>query len=476
MKKPLEEDQKQKLLVQVKEELDKEKARKANLKEAGWAGISQGAGYSYINPFAIALGASNSIIALLTAVPWTISPLAQLFGAKETERQSRIKTIVKFIFLETIFWIGFLILAIFAWLNQNRYQPIILLGIYIILTIFHGFGFPSWFSWIGDIVPEKIRGRFFSKRNRILGTLSLITMLIASFLLDYFKTKGLVFIGFAIIFLIASIARFIVGLSYIKQYEPKSKIKKSKNFEVLTFLKSLPSNNLGKFTLFGSLMKLSAFIAAPFFAVYVLRDLQLSYLWFTLITISTTLFTLISIEVWGRFADKYGNKTLLKISGFLLPLVPILWVVSPNPIYLIFVPQAVAGIAWAAFNLGSADFFFDAVPSEKRPSLIAYYNLLIGAGILIGSLLGSTLIKFIPITFMNKILFIFLISGVLRAVVAAIFIPIIKEPRKVRKPKDIPTAIIREIKPLHIEGLMHHPTWLHHKSIKKELPENPQPK
>jgi hypothetical protein len=57
-------------------------------------------------------------------------------------------------------------------------------------------GPPGWGIWF----REKERGRFFGRRNEIMGFAGLIAMLLAGFFLDRFKMISLT-VGFATIFL-----------------------------------------------------------------------------------------------------------------------------------------------------------------------------------------------------------------------------------------------------------------------------------
>jgi len=451
------EGEKQELLIQVKEELDREKAREHSINEGKYTAISQGVGHSYISPFVIALGASNAEIGLLSSLPWIISPLAQLKGAKLIEKEKRKSVIIKYVSIKSIMWFTLFLTAIFSYFYIPSELPLITITLYLLLVFVGALAIPGWFSWMGDIIPAESRGRYFSKRNRVVGMTSLTSMLISSFLLDYFKTKGLVFVGFAILFFTATMARAYSVHLFKKQYEPKIKFTKGYYFSFFSFLKRIHKDNFGRFTLFIASMKLAVFIASPFFAVYMLRDLGLSYIWFTLITISTIIFTLLSYNLWGRFSDKYGNKELLKIGSVLIPLAPILWTFSANPYYLIFVPQLIAGIGWAAFTLGANNFIYDISTPERRAITLAYHNLVLGMGVLIGGFIGSILAQYLPEMAINKFLFIFLISGIARITAMGIMLPKINEPRKVKKIKGSEVkAILNEMKPLHIGGLTHY--------------------
>jgi len=444
----LESIEQEKLLIKIKKDLDREDSRSISIKEGSFASIAQGTGHSYISPFAIALGASNAQIGILSSLPQIIAPLAQLFGSKLIEKRSRKQIVREHVFFEAMIWLLILILALLAYFGVITQLPLMLIIIYSFLVFVGGLSGPAWFSWMGDIVSEKIRGEYFAKRYRITGAVALISMLLASFFLDYLKTKGLVLIGFSILFLIANLARLNSFKLFKKQYEPELKLKDGYYVSLFSFIKNLPKHNFGRFVIFVSILKLSVFIAAPFFAVYMLRNLGFSYLWFTAITISSTIFTLIFFPLWGRFSDEYGNMITLRIGSALVPLIPLLWIVSKNPIYLALVPGMISGIGWAAFNLSSNNFIYDSTDQQRRGIYLAYFNVLAGVGIIIGGLLGSFLTQYLTIQFMNKILFVFLLSGIARALTVLLIIPRIKEPRKVKKPKKLVKAIFKEMYPL----------------------------
>jgi MFS family permease len=168
-----------------------------------------------------------------------------------------------------------------------------------------------------------------------------------------------------------------------------------------------------------------------------------------IIILAGTVFSLIVMEWWGKIADRFGNYFVLYITAILVPFVPILWIFSASPIYLIFVPTLINGIAWAGFNLASNNFVYDNVRPEKRGLAISYFNMLVGIGIFIGAGIGAILINFLTITFMAPILFIFIISGVLMMVVIVIFLPIVKEAREIKGggKKKTRTLIFKQFKP-----------------------------
>jgi MFS family permease len=187
-------------------------------------------------------------------------------------------------------------------------------------------------------------------------------------------------------------------------------------------------------------------MAAPFFTVYMLKNLSFSYTTMMLVNISATVFTLLFSPVLGKFADKYGNRELLKFGGSLIPLAPLLWLFSGNPWYLAFVPQLAAGIGWASFNLAASNFIYDVVTPQRRGICVTYFNTFVYGGTFLGSAVGGIIATYAPITFMNHLLFLFALSGVIRGIVSIIMLPKIMEVRDVKKLSSNPLVYLREMK------------------------------
>jgi MFS family permease len=133
---------------------------------------------------------------------------------------------------------------------------------------------------------------------------------------------------------------------------------------------------------------------------------------------------------WGKRTDKAGNMKVLKVTSVLVPLVPLLWIGSHQLYYLIPV-QILSGFAWAGFNLASANFVYDASPSKHRMQYIAVFNATNGSAICFGGLLGGYLALCLPSLLGYQLLTLFLVSGLLRGLVAATLLRRLSEVRQV---------------------------------------------
>lgn len=433
----------------------KHKSRRYSIKEGMFASAKTAFGYNYLAPFAIAINASDSIVAMLSSIAGLLGPLSQIFGSRLIEKYSRKKIMVKTVLFESLMWIPFILIAILFYKGIiTNILPLILLltfAIYILLT---NLGHPAWFSWVGDIVDEKYRGRWFSKRNLLNGFVAVVISISASFFLDYTKKINLTMIGFVCLFALALVSRMISRGIFKKQYEPKIKLKKGYYFSFFDFLLTNSKDNFKRFSIYRFWLNLACSISTPLLVVYLLRYLRFGYTIYMIIIFAGTIFSLIILELWGKFADKYGNYKILGISSILIPIIPILWILSPNPIYLIFVPSLVSGISWAGFNLAAGNFVYDNVSQQKRGLAVSYFNMLGGLGTFIGAGIGAILIKFLTIQIIEPIIAIFLIGAVARMLIVSIGVAKIKEVRKTEKldkTKGIKNLILSEVKPTLIE-------------------------
>ena len=215
---------------------------KSSITEGSFAAAMNGFGVSYFSPFAIALKATSSQVGLMSALVSLLPSIVQLKGARLIERFSRKKVVVTGVLLQALMFIPLILLGVFF--SGTSWVIWAVIGLICLIYIFGAIAHPAWFSWMGSLVPENYRGRYFARRNRITGFFGLVTMIAGAFILDRFETLGIVMIGFGVLFALAGIFRFIAMLFFKKHYEPKLVIHKKDYFSFWSFL----NNSLNRFS------------------------------------------------------------------------------------------------------------------------------------------------------------------------------------------------------------------------------------
>jgi MFS family permease len=397
--------------------------------------INEGLGAYYVPPFAVALGASEMQVGLLTSLPNLTANLSQLATPKLMEGRSRKKLVTDLVLLQALVWLPMSLLSLLVLLLGIRHAvlPVLVVLLYTGYLTLGALNGPAWSSWMGDLVPEKERGRFFGQRNRWLGLASLTSMLAAGIFLEMCRWAGLVFLGFAVIFSLAMVARLLSRHFLLKQYEPMFEEREEYHFGFSEFLKKIwrrgrRPNRFGRFTIYVVSMSFAVNIASPFFAVYMLRHLGFSYAVYVVIALSSASVRLLSMPFWGKFSDRYGRLTTLRLGGLLIPWVPILWIFTANPACLSVI-EMFSGFAWAAFDLATFTFVYDIVSRKRRGICFSYMNALNGLGIFAGATLGGFLATRLSLG-LQPILSLFLLSGVLRLAVSLVLLPHLQEVRR----------------------------------------------
>jgi MFS family permease len=298
---------------------------------------------------------------------------------------------------------------------------------------------PIWNSLIGDLVPERIRGRFFGHRNMVTGMSTFVALLLAGGVLHFFDKAGMAEAGYLVCFVVAFLAR-ANSMRWLSRYkDPEFRIAPEEVFTFRQFLRRSPHSNFAKFVFFVGVVNFGVYFAGPYFALYMLRDLRFTYVEYTLVTAAASITQFLTFRYWGGLSDRFGNKKILNLCGWGIVFVPMLWLFSSNILYLMLI-QIYAGFVWSGFLLASSNFIFDAVTPGKRARCVAYQGLVNGSFVLTGSLAGGYAAEHLPTVFSLGPLtwkppftlsVVFLISGLIRLAAAAVLLREFREVRTV---------------------------------------------
>ncbi|HIH34699.1 MAG TPA: MFS transporter [Nanoarchaeota archaeon] len=413
------------------------KSLKYSVKDGAAASAMTGISDSFLPAYAIALGATNRQVGLLTSTASLFAPMSQLLSLKRLHQGVSRRKIV----LTSVFFHATLLLPILAipFIFPEEFRVAVLILLFSLYAISANFGGPAWASWMGDLVPSQVRGKYFGRRNRVAGVFTLLATLTAGIVLNQF-TGDKIFIGFAMLFFAACIFR-LISLYYLSlKYEPSLVLSgEQERFSLINFVKKMKNDNFSRFVLYASLVTFSTSIAGPFFAVYMLRELHFSYMTFTLVTVSASIASLLAMVYWGKNIDRFGSVKILRMCGLLVGIVPILWIFARGDIFMIVLIQLLAGFSWAGYNLAVFNFVNDSATQQQRATFFAYFNILGGIGVFLGANLGGWLssykIPLYPGIFVSAFFTVFLLSGILRLLDYIIFLPKIKEVRPVESGK-----------------------------------------
>jgi len=412
--------------VLVGDQEKKQRSLKYSVVDGSFYAVMAGFGESFFSAYAVFLNASNGQLALLGSLPQMIGSYSQLLTRRFTKIfGSKQKFIVTSATLQALMHL----LILCAYFFQKLSVPILIFAVslYYLFAMIIG---PAWNTWMGDLVEERVRGAYFGSRNFACGFASFFAFVTAGYLLQYYTdTVTQKFLGFVFLFVIATCARLVSAYFLSLKYEPKNVLAEKNPFPFTEFIRAVRTTNLGTFLMFLWVFNFGVYISGPFFTPYMLGELHIDYIAFTLVNAAAIIAKLLFMPVWGKASDRFGTRKLLLLSACLVVLNPFMWLFGSSLVYLIII-QLYSGFAWAGLELTTFNFLFDTTTPEKRSSVIAYHNVINGTMLFLGAIVGGWLVTagFIP----NWSVYfdVFLASGILRLVACIFFLWRVKEVRQ----------------------------------------------
>lgn len=365
----------------------------------------------FVVPFGLLLGATSFEVGLLVAIPHLVSSIVQLFSVRLVRLAGGR---LPFLNIATALQASVLIpIAALAIAPKIQFRVGYLI---LFLIFFRSVGnsiAAAWGSLISDYLPPEKRGYYLGRRSQVIGIAGLIGLAAAGTYLSLMK-KISPELGFFFLFLMASFCRFLSNNLMSRMTDVPLHSTPESDFTFWQFIRRYRESNFVKYLIYVSAIMFSAHIAAPFFSVYMIRDLKFSYLSYMMVHFSGVMAGLLAFPIWGKHADLLGNARILKTTSLLVPLVPVLWFLFSNYFVPLILLEFFAGFVWGGFNLCATHFIYDVVTPQKRVRCLSYFNLINGVSIFVGTSLGGYLADRLPTFFGSPLLILFLLSALFR--------------------------------------------------------------
>lgn len=415
-----------------------------------------------LSNFLVELHASPVAIGMLTSIPMLVN-LIQPVGAYLSERiTSRFRYSLWTNGPARLVWIILLLgIVAFSWGLVNSQQLVILtLGILVVSSLSNGLGGASWLSWMAQIVPRRLRGRYFGLRNSVASLTNLICVPLAGLAISKWYSGAIqgygvvVFVGILAAIISLGCQYFQVDINPQQQNALPDQISENKALSIEAVDRDLPNTetteiksdlalsgdsssgksifkdfNFLMFLLYFGLWAFAVNLGAPFFNYYLLDTLDIDVSWVAIYGSLRAGATLVMLILWGKLADKIGNRPILLIVGLVLALTPLLWLLvgnSPLDIW-VWLPllHILLGITWAGIDLCNNNIQLGIAPAKHQAIYFAIAAAVAGVSGALGTTIGGFVAQF---SIYGGLLGLFAISVIFRL---AAFIPLVF----VREPK-----------------------------------------
>ncbi|RYY56498.1 MAG: MFS transporter [Chitinophagaceae bacterium] len=414
---------------------------------------------TFLVALALSLGASNVQIGLLAGLPvfMNLFQLIAIWLVQKYRNRKLITTIGNFMARFPILAVGTIP---FLFSTGTSIGTLIML-----LALHYFFGSiagASWNSWMKDLIPQQQLGSFFSNRLRRVQTLNVIASILLALILDWVTKHhpDMETTAYAIMFLTGGAIGIWGSWLLSRTPEPPSEFSNENLFKLLG--RPLKDANFRRLLFFNAFWAFALNLATPFFTVFMLKSIGLPLITVIAVGIAGQLASIFSLRLWGRFADQYSNKTIIRVAAptYIVCILGWSFVTIPETdavqIGLIALISILSGAATAGINMAMTNIGLKLAPRDSSIAYISVKNMTVAfisaaAPIVGGSLADYFSDRFLAVNVdwigpnshltlhlmdLNNWNFLFVIGGLL-AIVALQTLKVVKEEGEVERSQAI---------------------------------------
>jgi len=268
-------------------------------------------------------------------------------------------------------------------------QPGFLVALVLVASLFLASNGTLWTAWMGDVVPERERGRYFGLRTGITGVVGMLANLLAGWWLDRVGAP----LSFQVVLVVAVGTALLGVFIYTRQYDPPTTREPLRLRDIVAV--PLGEPGFRRYLAFAVYWTFVVLLAAPFVFPYFLDELRLT---FTQVAIWSTIAataSMVTTVAWGRVADRVGNKAVLAIGTFVAGVgLPGTWIAAGASgwIGFIWISAFLDAIAWGAIGPANFNLALVSAPRRNRVVFIAMVSLATGLGGFLGGAISGPLL------------------------------------------------------------------------------------
>ncbi|MCB1693601.1 MAG: MFS transporter [Pseudomonadales bacterium] len=349
---------------------------------------------AFLTALAVELGASNLAIGVLAAIPH-LAQLAQipaLFTVERLRERKRIYQAAGYVARPMLLVIA--VSAVLPWQSTALF----LIGFAFLLRYVAGaFLACAWSSWMRDLVPDNEMGRVFGNRQKSMTGIGIVFSLAAAGFVDAWATftpwpKTW---GFALIYSLSFLGGVYSVIAARNIHEPRMAPAGQTAHWLAQLRQPFRDENYRRLITFLASWNFAVNLAAPFFTVNMLKKMNLDLIWVIGLGTLSQIAAYLMVTQWGVIADRYNNKSVMRVCGPLFVGSVFAWTfttmpdVHPLTIPLLIVIHIATGIASAGITLASGNLTLRLAPSGNATTFLAASSLVNSIAAAIAAMIGG---------------------------------------------------------------------------------------
>jgi MFS family permease len=280
-------------------------------------------------------------------------------------------------------WGAFLLLAVLMYWLPPGESPVVfpvLFGIFLLLAATQALVAITWTSWVQEFTPERIRGRYFGRRNAILQIVTVVFLVALGLWLERSGRGGstalrdglMALIGVSMLIRMGSIWMQQHTHSPVDSHVAPAKVKMPPLPWLDQLQEILRRRNLLVYFGFGAAFGFTSNLMGPFFNVFMLDVLHMTARQVTTLIVLSSVTGAFAMAGWGRLIDRYGNRPVMVFCLTAWMFNGYLWTItSPERLWTLYLAWTVAGVFAAGFIQGVFGLLLKIIPAESKTVAIS---------------------------------------------------------------------------------------------------------
>lgn len=314
----------------------------------------------FLTAYALSLGASNLVIGVLAAIP-SLTQLAQLPAVYLVERVASRRLLAVSLTLASRLLL--LVAAIAALVQPGPTALLILVVAFALRYVLGAIGGCALNSWMRDFLPAGRFGAFSARRLTRMTITAAIAALAGGIFVDHWTglTGFPTIYAYSLLLVIATVSGLLETFALSRMPEPTPLPMTANADQKIGLLAPLKEKNFRRLVTFLFSWNFASNLAAPFFAVQMLRQLGLDLTTVMMLTALSQGANALVTGTFGALADRYSNKRVLQFAAPLFIACIFAWTFTSLPerhfftIPLLVGIHILTGIATAGVTLASGN-------------------------------------------------------------------------------------------------------------------------
>ncbi|HUS91333.1 MAG TPA: MFS transporter [Phycisphaerae bacterium] len=306
---------------------------------------------SWMNSFQRMLGFNDFHFGLYQALPF-LATFANLASTIFIERTGLRKHLfIAVVGVARMLWV--LVAAILLLMAGTAAAKWLVLATLMVIGTLSALGMPAWFTWMGDLIPRRIRGRFLARRQQVTRLLQFPVAITLAIVIDHVIDRSLPFTpeaqprllwALAGLFAAAAVFGTIDVLIFLRIREvrpttpdeprrpaveirvapadrrgPLAAIGHAGRYLVAVvrqlLIEPMKDRVFRRYVLFGQTATFAMAVGGPFYIRNMRENLGFSHIAVSVIfMILGPLLSILAVKQWGKLIDRWGRRPTLMVA------------------------------------------------------------------------------------------------------------------------------------------------------------------